>query len=93
MSQQPSPRVPTVQKRGGDTLPRPVPVDDGYPVGVAPRWGVSSLDWHSHAVEEDTKHPDGGYVARCGQHLVMGASLYDEPPGWMCLACLRWTQR
>jgi hypothetical protein len=93
MIQQPSPRVPAAQKRGGDTLPRPGPVDDGYPVGVAPRWGVSSLDWRSHAVEEDTKHPDGGYVARRGQHLVMSASLYDEPPGWMCVACLRWTQR
>ncbi|MGH3710390.1 MAG: hypothetical protein ACRDRQ_20300 [Pseudonocardiaceae bacterium] len=61
----------------------------------APRWGVSSLDWRSHAIDGDAEHPDGVYVARCGQRLVLGASLYDEPPpgGWMCLVCARWTER
>jgi len=24
---------------------------------IAPRWGVSSLDWRSHAIDEDTDHP------------------------------------
>ncbi|MGH3721180.1 MAG: hypothetical protein ACRDRI_20480 [Pseudonocardiaceae bacterium] len=33
------------------------------------------------------------YVARCGQRVFMGASLYDEAPGWMCLSCLRWAER
>ncbi|MGH3709872.1 MAG: hypothetical protein ACRDRQ_17585 [Pseudonocardiaceae bacterium] len=63
---------------------------DPVPVGVAPRWGVSSLDWRSHAVDEDADHPYGVYVARCGQRLFMGTSLYDVAPGWMCLSCLRW---
>ena len=65
------------------------------PVGVAPHWGVSSTDWQSHAVDVDADHPSEVYVARCGQKLIIGASLYDEPPpgGWMCLACARWTER
>ena len=61
-------------------------------MGAAPRWGVSSLDWHSHAIDEDADHPYGVYVARCGQRVFMGASLYDEVPGWMCVSCLRWTE-
>ena len=43
-----------------------------HPVGGAPRWGVSSLDWRSHAVDADAEHPYGVYVARCGQRLVHG---------------------
>ncbi|MGH3684522.1 MAG: hypothetical protein ACRDRU_20700 [Pseudonocardiaceae bacterium] len=62
-----------------------------HPVGTAPRWGVSALDWRSHAVDEDADHPSGVYVARCGQRLVRDTSLYDVAPGWMCLSCLRWT--
>ncbi|MGH3773911.1 MAG: hypothetical protein ACRDRW_21390 [Pseudonocardiaceae bacterium] len=60
-----------------------------------PRWGVSSLDYHTHAVNEDTDHPDAVYVAHCGQMLFRGAVLYDEPPpgGLMCPTCLSWTQR
>lgn len=58
---------------------------------VAVRWGLSSLDWHAHAIDEDTDHPHGVYVARCGQRLFMGTSLHDEPPGWICLSCLRST--
>jgi hypothetical protein len=41
--------------------------------------------------DEDADHPYGVYVARCGQRLFMGTSLHDEPPGWICLPCLRWT--
>ncbi|MGH3770000.1 MAG: hypothetical protein ACRDRW_01135 [Pseudonocardiaceae bacterium] len=72
----------------------PAPASAAHPVS-GPGWGVSSRDWQSHAVDVDAEHPDGVYVARCGQRLVMGASLYDEPPpgGWMCLACTRWTDR
>ncbi|MBV8539669.1 MAG: hypothetical protein JO063_00750 [Pseudonocardiales bacterium] len=60
-----------------------------------PRWGVSALDWRSHAIDGDAEHPDGVYVARCGRRLVMGAGLYDEPPpgGWVCRACARRTER
>jgi hypothetical protein len=71
--------------------PRPEPASEGHPVGVAVRWGLSSLDWHAHAIDEDADHPYGVYVARCGQRLFMGTSLHDEPPGWICLSCLRWT--
>ncbi|MGH3698192.1 MAG: hypothetical protein ACRDQY_01715 [Pseudonocardiaceae bacterium] len=58
-----------------------------------PRWGVSSLDYHTHAV--DAEHTDAVYVARCGQMLFRGASLYDEPPpgGSMCPTCLTCTER
>lgn len=53
----------------------------------APRWGVSALDWRSHAVDETADHPPGVYVARCGHQLRGAATLYDEAPGWMCLSC------
>jgi len=64
---------------------------EAHPVGGAPRWGVSSADWQSHAIDVDTDHPDGMYVARCGQRLARDTSLYDEAPGWLCVSCLRWT--
>lgn len=68
---------------------RPAPVT-GTDVSAAPRWGVSSLDWRCHAVDESTEHPYGVYVARCGQWLFMGTSLDEAPPdGWMCVSCLR----
>ncbi|MGH3772820.1 MAG: hypothetical protein ACRDRW_15750 [Pseudonocardiaceae bacterium] len=88
MSEQPPPWLPAVQEPGADVR-RPAPAGAGPPVGAAPRWGVSSLDWRSHAIDEDAEHPEGVYVARCGQRLVTGTSLYDEAPGWMCLDCLR----
>jgi hypothetical protein len=66
-------------------LPEPA----GHPVGIAPHRGLSSLD--AHAVDEDADHPYGMYFARCGRRLFMGTSLHDEPPGWICLSCLRWT--
>jgi hypothetical protein len=66
---------------------------EGHPVSIPPRWGLSSLDAHAHAIDEDVDHPYGVYVARCGHRLFMGTSLYDEPPGWICLSCLRWTER
>jgi hypothetical protein len=75
-----------------DPAPQPPESGDAHPGGGAPRWGVSSLDWRSHAIDEDAEHPRGVYVARCGQRLVRGTSLYDEAPGWMCLSCLRWTE-
>lgn len=54
-----------------------------------PRWGVSSLDYHTHAIEEHAEHPDAVYLARCGQLLSKSATLYIEPPpaGSMCLHC------
>jgi hypothetical protein len=32
---------------------------DPHPVSVPPRWGLSSLDWHAHALDEDADHPYG----------------------------------
>lgn len=32
---------------------------DPHPVSVPPRWGLSSLDWHVHALDEDVDHPYG----------------------------------
>jgi hypothetical protein len=64
-----------------------------HPARIPPRWGLSSLDWHAHAIDEDADHPDGVYLARCGQRLFRGTSLHDEPPGWICLSCLRWIDR
>jgi hypothetical protein len=57
---------------------------------------VSSLDWRSHAIDEDAEHPYGVYVARCGQPVFMGTSLYDahlllpegdHPPGVLKAHC------
>jgi len=76
-----------------DPTPQPELAGAGHPVAGAPRWGVSSLDWQSHAIDEGADHPYEVYVARCGQRVFMGASLYDEAPGWMCVSCLRWTER
>jgi hypothetical protein len=50
---------------------RPESAGERHPVGIAPRWGLSSLDWHAHAVDKDADHPYGVYVARCGQRLFM----------------------
>ncbi|MGH3829354.1 MAG: hypothetical protein ACRDRS_02715 [Pseudonocardiaceae bacterium] len=66
---------------------------ESQPVGGAPRWGVSSQDWQSHAIDEGAEHPEGVHVARCGQRLARDTTLYREPPGWMCVACLRHTER
>jgi hypothetical protein len=54
---------------------------------------VSSADWHAHAVDEDADDPHGVYVARCGHWLRGAATLYDEVPDWMCLSCLRLSDR
>jgi len=62
-------------------------------VGGAPRWGVSSRDWQSHAIDADAEHPEGVYLARRGQRPARDTTLYDEPPGGMCVFCLRRTER
>ncbi|MGH3825662.1 MAG: hypothetical protein ACRDQX_00600 [Pseudonocardiaceae bacterium] len=66
---------------------------ESHPMGGAPRWGVSSQDWQSHALDAEAVHPVGVHVARCGQRLAAGTTLYSEPPGWMCVACLCRTER
>jgi hypothetical protein len=63
------------------------------PVGIPPRWGLSSLDWHVHAVDEDADHPCGVYLARCGHQLRKANTLYDDPPSRICPSCARWSSR
>jgi hypothetical protein len=39
------------------------------PVSAAMKWGLSVLDWRSHAINEHTEHPIGVFKAECG-HLL-----------------------
>jgi hypothetical protein len=71
--------------------PATVPgVHERRPVRISPRWGLSSLDWYAHAIDEDADHPYGVYVARCGHRLLTAATLYEDPPppGRICLSCI-----
>ncbi|MGH3701639.1 MAG: hypothetical protein ACRDQY_19685 [Pseudonocardiaceae bacterium] len=45
-----------------------------------PRWGVSLLDYHAHAINPGGEHPVGVWVAYCRQMVFPGATLYEEPP-------------
>ena len=67
--------------------------DEEHPVGIAARWGLSSLDWHAHAIDEKADHPSGVYLARCGHRLGKANTLYDDPPSRICPSCARWTER
>ncbi len=51
------------------------------------RWGLSVLDWRSHAIDERRHHPTGVYVAECGHSLMMVTKLHDRPNGRPCEAC------
>ena len=53
------------------------------------KWGLSMLDWHSHAIDERADHPTGVYKAECGHTLLMVVTLHDEPNGRPCEACAR----
>jgi hypothetical protein len=57
----------------------------------AMKWGLSVLDWCSHAINERADHPIGVYVAECGHLLMMATTLHDRPPGRVCPACARWS--
>ncbi|MGH3773466.1 MAG: hypothetical protein ACRDRW_19090 [Pseudonocardiaceae bacterium] len=63
------------------------PAGGGRPVGAAPRWGLSSTDWHTHAIDEGGEHPCGAYIARCGHRLRSADTLYDDPPSRICPSC------
>jgi hypothetical protein len=51
------------------------------------RWGLSILDWRSHAIDERRYHPVGVFKAECGHLLMMVVQLHDEPYGKACEAC------
>lgn len=56
-------------------------------MSARPRWGLSPLDRHQHAVDESRDHPRGALQAECGRLLVMTTRLSDEPSGRTCGAC------
>lgn len=53
------------------------------------KWGLSVLDWHAHAIDENADHPIGVYVARCGHRLMMVTTLHESPPSRICAECGR----
>jgi hypothetical protein len=57
------------------------------------KWGLSVLDWHSHAIDERGDHPIGVFKAECGHLLMVVTTLHDEPPGRICMSCARWSDR
>jgi hypothetical protein len=61
------------------------------PLTIAPRWALSPLDWHAHAIDAGADHPLGIWIARCGHRLLGGMSLHDTPPGHRCPTCARWS--
>lgn len=56
----------------------------------APRikWGLSVLDWRSHAIDEYADHSIGVYKAECGHLLMRVVELHEEPNGRPCEACV-----
>ena len=54
---------------------------------AAIRWGLSVLDWRSHAIDERRYHPVGVYKAECGHLLMMVTTLHEAPNGKSCEAC------
>lgn len=51
------------------------------------RWGLSVLDWHTHAIDEQADHPTGVFKAECGHLLMMVVTLRDQPGGSPCEVC------
>jgi hypothetical protein len=56
-------------------------------VSAVVKWGLSPLDWRSHAVDEWADHPIGVYRAQCGHLLMMVTALLKMPYGKRCEAC------
>ena len=44
----------------------------------AVKWGLSPLDWRSHAIDEGGDHPIGVLIAECGHRLMIVTSLHDR---------------
>ncbi len=51
------------------------------------RWGLSVLDWRSHAINEVGEHPLGVRKAECGHLLMMVTTLHEKPSGVPRGAC------
>ena len=54
---------------------------------MAIRWGLSVLDWCSHAIDERRMHPVGVFKAECGHLLMVVTTLHEAPNGKPCEAC------
>jgi hypothetical protein len=51
------------------------------------KWGLSVLDWRSHAIDERAYHPVGVFKAECGHLLMMVVTLHESPNAKPCAAC------
>lgn len=51
------------------------------------KWGLSVLDWRSHAINEHADHPIGVLKAECGHLLMMVTTLHEKPFRIPCEAC------
>lgn len=54
---------------------------------TAIKWGLSPLDWCSHAIDERRDHPIGVLRAECSHLLMMVTILHDRPYGTPCQTC------
>ncbi|MGH3837089.1 MAG: hypothetical protein ACRDSF_15530 [Pseudonocardiaceae bacterium] len=49
------------------------------------KWGLSVLDFCSHAIDDRADHPCGGvYSAECGHLLMRRTTLHEQPYGPGC---------
>jgi hypothetical protein len=51
------------------------------------RWGLSVLDWRSHAIDICRDHPGGVYRAQCGHLLLRVVPLWERPVSAPCPTC------
>jgi hypothetical protein len=65
----------------------PSPDIEGILVSATMKWGLSVLDWRSHAIDECGDHPLGVLKAECGHLLMMVTTLHDRPSGALCQEC------
>lgn len=56
------------------------------------KWGLSPLDWRSHAIDDQRDHSLGVLKAECGHLLMMIITLHEVPYGPACQACATWQQ-
>jgi hypothetical protein len=54
---------------------------------VSVKWGLSVLDWRSHAINERAEHPIGVLRAECGHLLMTVTVLHETPYTASCEAC------
>jgi hypothetical protein len=60
---------------------------EARPGSVVVKWGLSVLDWRSHAINEHAEHPTGVLKAECGHLLMTVTTLRETPYTAPCEAC------